>query len=645
MFKMSRILPDRSFWCIYRQPITWLTMGLTGFAYYQSAILSVSLGLPNSPSITPIWIPAPIAWATLYLGGNHLIPGIAIANFITNFDVLTKTLTVEKALVPSLIQTIITLLTTVVGANLLRIFFVGRILDRVRNVVVFIATGLLIPVITPTLSLVYMMLLGIVPWSLSGQVWKTWWIGDALSVIIGMPMLVSWQRFRWRQMVWNRSWDVGLLLLGFGLLSGFTFLSDYPLQYLVLPGLLWAAIRLGDCGATFGVVAVTLMIILATAMGRGPFLRSSLNESLVLLQTFMGTITLTTLLMLATIAEKAKTQRDLAIVNENLELRVRDRTEELERILSELKQAQTQLVQTEKMSSLGQLVAGLAHEINNPISFIYGNITYAQNYSRDLLSIISAYQAEYPQPDRKLEAVVNDLELDYILDDFPKVLNSMKAGADRIRQLILTLRNFSRLDEGGLKKVDLHQGLDSTLFVLNYRLTQSHGGRQIEVIKKYDEFPKIECYADELNQAFLHLLNNAIDSLEANNSNPPILLINTKYYPDDKAVEVSIWTDGPPISLATRSKMFNPFFTTKPIGQGPGLGLPISQRIIEERHGGTLGYRSELGNGTEFYLRIPIKQSQVKSPNDLKVEYSELRNLRAASDEVLAPLLPELPDV
>ena len=609
MFKMSRILPDRNFWRIYHQPITWLTMALTGFAYYQSAIFSMRLGLSDSLSITPIWIPAPIAWATLYLGGNHLIPGIAIASLITNFNILIKTVTIENALFTSLVQTTITMLTAGIGAHLLRTFFVGQILDRVRNVMVFIVTGLLIPVITPTLSLVYMALVGIFPWALYGEVWKTWWIGDALSVIIGMPMLVSWQQFRWRQIVWDRLWDIGLLLLGFGLLSGFTFLSDYPLQYLVLPGLLWAAIRLGTCGATLGVVAVALMVVLATAMGRGPFLRSSLNESLVLLQSFMGTISLTTFLMLATIAEKAKTQRDLAIVNENLELRVRDRTEELERILTELQQAQTQLIQTEKMSSLGQLIAGLAHEINNPISFIYGNITYAQNYSQDLLSIVSAYQAQYPQPDRKLEAVVDDLELDYIRDDFPKVLNSMKAGADRIRQLILTLRNFSRLDEGGLKQVDLHQGLDSTLFVLNYRLTQSHRGIPIEVIKKYDEFPQVECYADELNQAFLHLLNNAIDNLESNNSNSPILRINTKYYPDDKTVEVSIWTDGPPISSITRSKMFNPFFTTKPIGQGPGLGLPISQRIIEERHGGTLGYRSELGSGTEFYLRIPINQS------------------------------------
>ena len=168
MFKIVKILPDRNFWFIYLQPITGLTLLLTGFAYYQSAIFSMSLGLSDSLSITPIWIPAPIAWATLYLGGNHLIPGIAIANFITNFDVLIKNLTIEKAIFTSLIQTVITILTTVVGANLLRIFFVGQILDRVRNVIVFIAIGLIIPVITPTLSLVYMVLLGIVPW---GVVW------------------------------------------------------------------------------------------------------------------------------------------------------------------------------------------------------------------------------------------------------------------------------------------------------------------------------------------------------------------------------------------------------------------------------------------------------------------------------------------
>ncbi len=604
---MPRFLPNPHGLSRYRQPFTWVLLVVTGVAYYHAAHLSMGLALPNSPNITPIWMPAPIAWATLYLGGNHLIPGVAIANFVNNFAIFTKTQSLDGAMILAVLQTLFSIGSTVIGTSLLRRCFVGRILDRVRNVVVFALIGLTIPAITPTFGLMAMGIGQVIPWSAYGEIWKTWWIGDALSVIIGMPMLVSWRRFRWSRLDWNRIGDVAILMLGFGLLTGVTFLTDYPLQYLVLPGLLWAAIRLGDSGATLGIVLVTLMTVLATAMGRGPFLRSSLNDSLMLLQSFMATITLTTLLMLAMIAEKHKTQRDLALVNESLELRVRDRTDALECILLELQQAQTQLVQTEKMSSLGQLVAGLAHEINNPVSFIYGNLNHAQQYLRDLFTIVAAYQSQYPQPNPMLDEILQDLELDYIRDDFPKVLDSMQNGADRIRQLILTLRNFSRLDEGGLKQVDLHEGLESTLFVLNYRLSQLNNSSPIELIKSYGDLPEVECYADELNQVFLHLLNNAIDSLEFNKVDRPLIRITTQRIQDD--VEIQIWNDGPAIPMEVRSKMFNPFFTTKPIGQGQGLGLPISHRIIVDKHGGKLGYESELGQGTTFYLRIPIKQS------------------------------------
>jgi two-component system, NtrC family, sensor kinase len=610
---MLRFCPNLHSLNLYRQPFTWVLLVVTGVAYYYAAHLSMGLALPNSPNITPIWIPAPIAWATLYLGGNHLIPGIAIANFVNNLFVFAKTQSPEKAMLFAALQTLFSIGSTVIGTSLLRRCFVGRILDRVRNVVVFALIGLTIPAITPTFSLLVMGLGQVIPWAAYGEIWKTWWIGDALSVIIGMPMLVSWRRFRWSRLAWNRSLDALILVLGFGLLTGVTFLTDYPLQYLVLPGLLWAAIRLGDRGATLGIVIVTLMTVLATAMGRGPFLRSSLNDSLMLLQSFMATITLTTLLMLAMIAEKRKTQRDLALVNESLELRVRDRTDALECILLELQQAQTQLVQTEKMSSLGQLVAGLAHEINNPVSFIYGNLNHAQNYLSDLFTILTAYQSQYSKPNPILDQMLQDLELDYIREDFPKVLDSMQNGADRIRQLILTLRNFSRLDEGGLKQVNLHEGLESTLFVLNYRLTQLNASHPIELIKSYGNLPEVECYADELNQVFLHLLNNAIDSLESHKVDRPVIRITTQQIQDD--VEIQIWNDGPAIPLEVRSKMFNPFFTTKPIGQGQGLGLPISHRIIVDKHGGKLGYESELGQGTTFYLRIPIKQSWVTPPS------------------------------
>jgi two-component system, NtrC family, sensor kinase len=609
---LLRFLPDRHSLNVYRQPFTWGLLIVTGVAYYHAAHLSMGLALPNSPNITPIWIPAPIAWATLYLGGNHLIPGIAIANFVNNLSTFIKTQSLGNAVIFAALQTLFSIGSTVIGTSLLRRCFVGRILDRVRNVVVFALIGLIIPAITPTFSLLVMGIGQVIPWAAYGEIWKTWWIGDALSVIIGMPMLVSWRRFRWSRLAWNRTLDALILMLGFGLLTSVTFLTDYPLQYLVLPGLLWAAIRLGDRGATLGIVMVTLMTVLATAMGRGPFLRSSLNDSLTLLQSFMATITLTTLLMLAMIAEKLKTQRDLALVNESLELRVRDRTDALECILVELQQAQTQLVQTEKMSSLGQLVAGLAHEINNPVSFIYGNLNHAQNYLSDLFTILTAYQSQYPKPNPILDEMLQDLELDYIREDFPKVLDSMQNGADRIRQLILTLRNFSRLDEGGLKQVNLHEGLESTLFVLNYRLTQLNASHPIELIKSYGNLPEVECYADELNQVFLHLLNNAVDSLERNKVDRPLIRITTQKLEDE--VEIQIWNEGPAIPMEIRSKMFNPFFTTKPIGQGQGLGLPISHRIIVDKHGGKLGYESELGQGTTFYLRIPIKQSWASPP-------------------------------
>ncbi len=643
---MLRFFPNHYILDTYRQPFTWFLLVVTGLAYYYAAHFSMSLALPNSPNITPIWIPAPIAWATLYLGGNHLIPGIAIANFVNSVSVLKKTLNMENALILGALQSFFTLGSTYLGTTLMKRCLVGRILDRVRNVVVFALIGLIIPAITPTFSLMTMGLWQVIPWSLYGEIWKTWWIGDALSVIIGMPMLVSWRRFRWNQINWRRSPECSILMMGFSWLTIVTFRSDYPLQYLVLPGLLWAAIRLGDFGATLGIVLVTGMTVSATAMGHGPFLRSSLNDSLMLLQSFMATITLTTLLMLAMIAEKRKTQRDLAIVNENLELRVRDRTDALECILAELQQTQTQLIQTEKMSSLGQLVAGLAHEINNPVSFIYGNLTHAQNYMQDLLEIVSVYEIQYPQPNPMLDSIVEDLELDYIREDFPKVLNSMKNGADRIRELILTLRNFSRLDEGGLKQVDLHDGLESTLFVLNYRLSQLNGSHPIELIKSYGDIPEIECYADELNQVFLHLLNNAIDCLEVNKLDKPLIRITTQRVQDD--VEIQIWNDGPPIAIEVRSKMFNPFFTTKPIGQGQGLGLAISHRIIVDKHGGKLGYKSELGQGTTFYLRIPIKQSWVTQPNltgGRLIEHPEWSSPKIALDEELELLSPEFQGV
>jgi two-component system, NtrC family, sensor kinase len=583
----------------------------SGSAYYIAAQLSMLLALPNSPGITPIWFPAPIAWSIFYLGGRHLFPGIWLSDVLMNLPRLMANNSFDVAILLSIFKATVSVSVALLGSWLLSQFFVGRIFDRVRNVIIFSVTSTFLPLFTPTIVLIALCSFGGLPWSLYREIWLTWWIGDALSVLIAMPMIVTWRRFRWSDLRRDRIWDLVGLLVMLGVITLMTGVMNYPVEYLMIPGLIWAALRLGNSGSTAGILLVSLIALIETAYGKGGFRRESLNESLILLQAFMATAAFTTLILLGVLAEKRKSGRDLAQANELLEARVRDRTETLERALADLRQTQSQLVQSEKMTSLGQLVAGLAHEINNPISFIYGNLGHAQTYAEDLIDILDGYQSQVVEPHLALKTLIQERELDYIREDFPKVLTSMKTGADRIRQLILTLRNFSRLDEGGLKRVNLHDGLDSTLFVLNYRLTQMSNGYPIAVHKEYAVLPEVECYADEMNQVFMHLLNNAIDCVMEHNLPHPVLRIKTAILVEKEQLQIQIWNDGPAIPKEIQDRIFDPFFTTKPIGQGTGLGLAISHRIIEEKHGGTISVESKPGHGTTFSLCIPLKQAWI----------------------------------
>ncbi len=586
-------------------------MALAGSSYYIAAKLSGLLALPNSPGITPIWFPAPMAWSIFYLGGRHLFPGILVSELLLNISLLMGKGPIEIVGLVGILQSIISISVALLGSRLLAHFFVGRILDRVHNVIVFSSVSIVLSILTPTFSLLLSCLFGLLPWNLYGEIWLTWWIGDALTVIIVMPMLVTWQRFRLSDIRRDRIGDFCGLVLALGVICVMTGVMNYPVEYLMIPGLIWAALRLGDSGATAGILLVSLITVIETASGKGGFRYGSLNESLILLQAFMATAAFTTLILLGVLAERRKTQGDLAHANAQLEARVRDRTETLEQALTDLRQTQSQLVQSEKMTSLGQLVAGLAHEINNPISFIYGNLSHVQTYAEDLIDILDGYQSQGVEPNLSLKNLIQERELDYIREDFPKVLASMKTGADRIRQLILTLRNFSRLDEGGLKRVNIHDGLDSTLFVLNYRLNQMSNGHPIAIDKAYGNLPEVECYADEMNQVFMHLFNNAIDYVIEQNIPHPVLQITTLLHSEKQQIEIRIWNDGPAIPKDIQDRVFDPFFTTKPIGQGTGLGLAISHRIIEEKHNGQILVRSEPDQGTAFSVFIPLRQAWI----------------------------------
>lgn len=304
------------------------------------------------------------------------------------------------------------------------------------------------------------------------------------------------------------------------------------------------------------------------------------------------------------------------------EVQLREKATQLEVTLGELRSTQTQLIQTEKMSSLGQLVAGVAHEINNPINFIYGNVMHTSEYSSNLLELIELYKEFYPNPTPEIIAKTEDIDLGFIQEDLPKMLQSMQMGVDRVRNIVLSLRNFSRLDEADMKPVDIHSGIESTLLILQHKLKKNGDGAGIQVIKEYGELPKVNCYASGLNQVFMNILSNAIDAVElevglkeatAKLENPlsPIferkIEIRTEVC-DKNLVRISIANNGPGMTEEVRSRVFDPFFTTKAVGKGTGLGLSISYQIVVEKHGGKLMCISTPDQGTEFAIEIPVRR-------------------------------------
>jgi len=303
------------------------------------------------------------------------------------------------------------------------------------------------------------------------------------------------------------------------------------------------------------------------------------------------------------------------LIIKNLQSKMRSQNEQLQKTLAELKNAQAQIIQKEKMFSLSQLAAGMAHEVNNSIGFIAGNIEFARRYVQDLLNLIDIYQQEYHQPTPVVEAALAEIDLEFIVKDVEKLLNSMQTGTERISTINLALRIFSRLNESDIKPVNLHEGIDSTLILLQQRLRQEGRNWEIKVEKTYGKLPAINCYASLMNQVFLNILNNAIDVLESkwekadNQSIIPTIWIATELT-NQQTVIIRIKDNGTGIAEDVREYLFDPFFTTKPVGKGSGLGLLTSYQIVVEKHKGKLTYESTLGEGTEFFIEIPVDLTQ-----------------------------------
>lgn len=284
----------------------------------------------------------------------------------------------------------------------------------------------------------------------------------------------------------------------------------------------------------------------------------------------------------------------------------------LSKTLQDLQQTQAQLVQSEKMSSIGQLVAGIAHEINNPVTFIYSNLTHVNGYTKDLLELVELYQQEVPHPSEAIADKLEAIDLTFLVKDLPKVMASMQNGSERIRQIISSLQEFTRVDRAGWKKFDIHQGIDNTLLILGHRLQSRETRPEIQVIKAYGKVPAIASYGERLNQAFLNLLNNAIDAIEAqqnlDSKTPPRITIRTQLVHKNKVLIV-ISDNGIGMETSVKTRIFDPFFTSKPVGSGTGLGLSTTYQIIVQQHHGAIACKSQPGQGTEFAIELPLDSS------------------------------------
>ncbi len=291
-----------------------------------------------------------------------------------------------------------------------------------------------------------------------------------------------------------------------------------------------------------------------------------------------------------------------------------------QQMIAQLQRSQSQLVHAEKMSSLGQLVAGIAHEINNPVNFIYANLEHLDGYFVDLLALLGTYETHNPDLDPDLLPIEPD-ELEFMRGDVMKVLASMRVGSQRIQEIVKSLKNFSRLDEATFKTADIHQGIDNTLMILHHRWSGKAGRVEVEIVKRYGEVPMVECCPGQLNQVFMNLLSNAIDALddvrygpedggnesEKEDCDSPMIVITTTHQPSTHTIQVAIADNGSGISPANQRKLFDPFFTTKPVGRGTGLGLAISHEVITKQHGGTIEVSSVLGEGTTFTVTLPVQ--------------------------------------
>ncbi|CAN5292762.1 hypothetical protein BH10PSE19_BH10PSE19_02650 [soil metagenome] len=563
--------------------------------------LSFLFVIPSS-KILPLWPASGIAVAIMLCFGYRTWPGVFIGTFVFNLLAIPPLLSVNGILgslsyaVGETIEPIVAVATflyfthsKIPYSNLYSVFiflFFSAMLAGAVGATVENSLALLFNFITPTQY---------------QHEWFSWWLSAVVSILLVTPAIMAWTQ---EKLYINKKCVLEFLLFLILLvyISWHIFFGSAHDSFLLVPFAVWASIRFKAPIATSINVLIALMVLIGTINGSTEFIVNSLDTTLLTIQAFIAVISITSLVLLAFIRERESASQKILRANVELEERVKQRTQalaeknqQLNQTIDALKKAQSQLVQSEKMSTIGLLTAGIAHEINNSVNFISSNLTPLQDDVNDILAILEQYEKSGVQS-ADVQAIKAKIDLDYTVTETKNLFIGMEEGARRTTNIVKDLRTFSRLDEAGFKKINLAANIDSTLSLL-----QHHFKDKITIHRYYEELPEIECNPGKLNQAIMNILMNAVAAIKDKGE---ITLSLTK---TDKQVHISIKDTGSGMDKQTQEKIFEPFFTTKDVGKGTGLGLSITYKVIQDHHG-IIEVKSEIGHGTEFIITLPISQ-------------------------------------